>query len=64
MGCLLPLERVACFWDFGDYYQVKDVEWRREMELAVERFGDVCDLVVFSGGNWDLWGVLMGVTGC
>ncbi|RAQ40654.1 hypothetical protein AFGD_009060 [Aspergillus flavus] len=63
VGCLLPLESVACFWDFGDYYQVKDVEWRREMELAVERFGDVCDLVVFSGGNWDLWGVLMGVTG-
>ncbi|KAB8266644.1 hypothetical protein BDV30DRAFT_232292 [Aspergillus minisclerotigenes] len=40
VGCLLPLERVACFWDFGDYYRFKDVEWRREMELAVERFGD------------------------
>ncbi|KJK61313.1 hypothetical protein P875_00042448 [Aspergillus parasiticus SU-1] len=45
VGCLLPLERVACFWNFGDYYQVKDVEWRREMELAMERFGDACDLV-------------------
>ncbi|QMW35340.1 hypothetical protein G4B84_010831 [Aspergillus flavus NRRL3357] len=60
VGCLLPLERVACFWDFGDYYQVKDVEWRREMELAVERFGDHQEPTKVGGGRgtedrWHGW---------
>ncbi|KAE8134961.1 hypothetical protein BDV38DRAFT_285346 [Aspergillus pseudotamarii] len=64
VGCLMPLERVGCFWDFADYHKVKDVEWRREMDLAMERFGDVCDVVVFTSGNWDLWRVLSGVVDC
>ena len=64
VGCLLPLERVGCFWDFADYHKVKDMEWGREMDLAVERFGDVCDVMVFTGTNWDLWRVLSGVVDC
>ncbi|KNG85904.1 hypothetical protein ANOM_006089 [Aspergillus nomiae NRRL 13137] len=59
-GSLLPLERAGCFWDRADYYTAKDVAWRREIELALDRVAQTCDLVVFTGGNWDLWRVLCG----
>ncbi|KAE8380672.1 hypothetical protein BDV26DRAFT_279302 [Aspergillus bertholletiae] len=39
VGCLLPLDRVGGFWDYADYHAAKDVDWRRGMELAWQKYG-------------------------
>ncbi|KAE8384803.1 hypothetical protein BDV23DRAFT_176745 [Aspergillus alliaceus] len=64
VGCLLPLARELVFWDHKDYYKRREVVWKREMDLALHRYGGDCDLTVFTGGNWDLWRVLGGITYC